>query len=358
MRAARSFGACFGFLMVWVCFGCESAGDTSVLPEHPARPDGIWISHDELMRRPMTGPAWEALKATAALAAPSPDLSNQDDPSNVRIFAKALVAVRTNDAAMVREVREACRAVRGSEARGTALSVGRELLSYVLAADLVGLDGAERKDFEDWLRRIQKKSFRGRTLRSTHEERPNNWGTHAGASRIAVAVYLGDAAEVLRAAPVFSGWMGEAEGWQEFDFGARDWQPEGSRDYGVNPRGAVRSGHPIAGVLPDDQRRGGPFAWPPPKENYVYEALQGAVAQAAMLERLGFDAWTWGDRAILRAMSWLHDEANFPAEGDDTWIPWLVNRAYGTNFPAPVPSRPGKALGFTDWTHGDAAPAP
>jgi hypothetical protein len=28
-----------------------------------------------------------------------------------------------------------------------------------------------------------------------------------------------------------------------------------------------------------------------------------------------------------------------------------VNYYYGTAFPAPVPSRPGKNVGFTDWTH-------
>ena len=32
------------------------------------------------------------------------------------------------------------------------------------------------------------------TLVSTHENRPNNWGTHAGAARAAVARYLGDSA--------------------------------------------------------------------------------------------------------------------------------------------------------------------
>jgi hypothetical protein len=29
----------------------------------------------------------------------------------------------------------------------------------------------------------------------------------------------------------------------------------------------------------------------------------------------------------------------------------LVNRFYGTAFPAPVPAEPGKNIGFTDWTH-------
>lgn len=38
-------------------------------------------------------------------------------------------------------------------------------------------------------------------------------------------------------------------------------------------------------------------------------------------------------------------------EGDDTWIPWLVNHAARTSSPGSSPSRPGKNIGYTDWTH-------
>lgn len=335
--------------------GCEMREQISVRPSagQPAR--GLWLSASEIAALPTTGPAWRSLEAYARVPLGQPDLSNQDDPTSARILARALVAVRTQDAAMAQSVAAGLRAVKGTEKGGTALSVGRELLAYVLAADLIGLSGEDRRDFESWLRRMQSRSHGGRTLRETHEQRPNNWGTHAGATRIAIAAYLGDAEEVLRAAHVFFGWLGEDEGWQAFKFGSPAWQPRGSRRYGVNPIGALRAGHSVDGVLPDDQRRGGDFAWPPPKENYVWEALQGAVAQAWMLERLGFDAFAWGDRALLRAVTWLHTEAQYPAEGDDTWIPHLVNAVYGTRFPVTTPSRPGKAVGFADWTHSSPA---
>lgn len=343
------------FALVCVCLlwlGCESRDAFSVLPEDGRSSNALWISRDEIAALPTEGPAWEALVAEAKKPVPFPDLSDQDDPSNVRVLAKALYAVRTGDRRIAESVREACRQVQGTEKGATALAVSRELLAYVIAADVVGLDEEDRKGFEQWLRTLQNRSFGGRTIRSTHEDRPNNWGTHAGASRIAVALYLEDHEEVLRAAHVLAGWLGEAEGWQGFDFGAADWQPKGlGRRYAVNPVGAAREGHSIDGVLPDDQRRGGAFTWPPPKENYVYEALQGVVVQSRLLERAGFRPWGWGDRAILRAMHWLQDEAKFPAEGDDTWIPYLVNRAYGSSFPTSLPSRPGKGMGFTDWTH-------
>ena len=44
-----------------------------------------------------------------------------------------------------------------------------------------------------------------------------------------------------------------------------------------------------------------------------------------------------------------------PAGGDDTWQPHVVNAFYAADFPAPIPSSPGKNVGWTDWSH---APSP
>ncbi len=338
-----------------LAFEC-SAEEPNRSPGSP-RP-GLWLNTEEIRALPTEGAAWDALVDIASQPVDRPDLANQDAPENVRVLARALVHARTGDPDARHDVLAALKQVRGTERGATVLAVSRELIAYVIAADLVGLDGAERQEFEGWLRKIRARQFRGRTLRSAHEDRPNNWGTHAGATRIAVAAYLGDQDELERAAHVFSGWLGESGGWREFEFGDRSWQPSWTfRSHAVNPVGAKRSGRSIDGVLPDDQRRGGSFRWPPPKENYVYEALQGAVVQAALLERLGYPTWDWGDRALLRAFRWLHDEADFPALGDDAWLPHIVNRAYGTDFPASTPTRPGKGMGFADWTHAAATAA-
>jgi hypothetical protein len=103
-------------------------------------------------------------------------------------------------------------------------------------------------------------------------------------------------------------------------------------------------------VLPDDQRRAGGWSWPPPKENYVWEGLQGAIVQAELLHHAGYDVYSWQDRALLRAYTWLHTVCTFLAEGDDTWQAWIVNARYGTSFPAG--SGIGKNMGFTDWMYG------
>lgn len=313
---------------------------------------GIWIAPEELAKLPTQGPAWEHLLAEAALPVERPNLADQEDPTNVRVLASALVFARTADEPQRARVVQACRAVMGTEAGGRTLALGRELLAYVLAADLVGLPPEDDRRFRDWLRVVRTKPLGGRTLVSTHEQRPNNWGLHAGATRMAVARYLDDRVDLDRAARVFRGWLGDRSAWTGFRFGKLWWQADPGQPVGVNPEGATKQGRSIDGVLPDDQRRAGAFAWPPPVTNYTWGALQGAFAQAVILDRAGYDVFGWRDRALLRAVRWLLDEAHQPARGDDGWLLHLVNFHYGTELPAPVPAPAGKNVGFTDWTHG------
>jgi PKD repeat protein len=312
---------------------------------------GLWTSTRELQALPTSGPAWNNVLAEANRATGTPDVANQDDPTDVRVLAKAVVYARTGDQTYRTQVIDGCMAAIGTEFGGRTLALGRNLIGYVIAADLVDLPPAEDALFRDWLEVCRTGTFDGRTLASTHEDRPNNWGTHAGGSRIAIAAYLGDTAEIARCAQVFRGWLGDRGAYSGFQYGELDWQADPSRPVGVNPVGAMIQGHSVDGVLPDDQRRAGGFVWPPPKENYVWEALQGALAQAVILSRVGYpDVWEWSDQALLRAVNWLHDECQFPATGDDTWQPHVVNFYYAAGFPAPVPSNPGKNVGWTDFT--------
>jgi uncharacterized repeat protein (TIGR02543 family) len=325
----------------------------SPLPS-PRYASGIWTSAAEISKLPTSGLGWENMKADADKPIGPPNLSNHEDSVNVAVLARALVYARTGDAAYRQTVIAACMAAMGTEQSGEALYVGRELLAYVLAADLVGLPPAEKATFQNWLRSVLTKNFQGHTLRSSHEIRPNNWGTHCGATRAAIARYLGDATELERTARVFKGWLGDRNTYADFTFetAALEWQANPEAPVGINPLGATKNGRSIDGVLPDDQRRSGPFAWPPPKENYVYGALQGALMQATILYRAGYDVWNWENQALRRALRWLYNEAQYPADGDDKWIPHIINHFYGTRFPAPFPARPGKNAGWTDWLYG------
>ena len=319
------------------------------LPLFPG--DYIWISSERLRSLPVDGMAWNEVKAAANQPMGFPDLSNQNDPTNVLVLAKALVYARTGEERYREEVVSACMLAIGTEEGGRTLDFGKELIAYVLAADLVKLPEDKDQRFRHWLAAGLTKSLSGKTLRSTHEIRPNNWGTYAGASRLAVAAYLGDSAEIRKAAQVFKGWLGDRDAYSGFRFKARDWQADPDRPVGINPAGAKKNGFPVDGVLPDDQRRSGAFSWPPPRENYVYSALQGAVAQAVILHRLGYPVWEWEDQALLRAFRWLNEVAAYPAVGDDTWMPHIINFYYGTSFFAPASTKPGKNVGWSAWTH-------
>jgi hypothetical protein len=341
-------GCARGLLLGLVGAGLLAGPAAAAVP--PRR--GIWIDPARLAALPTSGPAWENVLRAAQESTARPNLSDQEDPTNVRVLAKALVFARTGEERYRTEVVAACLAAMGTERGGSTLALGRELAAYAIAAGLVGgIPGEQGRAFERWLGEVRHRRLEGGTLVKTHEKRPNNWGTSAGASRVAVAAYLGDEKDLERAARVFRGWLGERSAYAGFRFGDLSWQADPGEPVGINPPGATRNGCSIDGVLPDDQRRSGPFAWPPPHENYVYGALQGALVQAVILHNAGYDVWSWGDRALLRAFRWLYDQAGFHAQGDDAWEPHLINFFTAAELPAGIPARPGKIAGWTDWTH-------
>lgn len=315
----------------------------------------IWISAEEISSLPTSGTAWEEIKQIA-----NSDFGKakggHNDNHDVFTLAQALVAARMNDDALKSKVADNLVSAIGSEDGGNALSLGRNLPSYVVAADVIdfkAFDAGKEAQFREWLRTVRFKELDGRWIIEASEKRPNNWGLMTLAGRVAIAVYLNEPEEINRVAQIFKGWLGDRASYADFKYGNLSWQVDPSRPVGINPKGATKEGHSIDGVLPDDQRRGGGFKWPPPKENYVYEALQAVLVTAVILNRQGFDVWNWQDQAILRAYKWLHNEANYQPTGDDKFQMHIINFFYGTDFPASVPAGRGKNMGWTDWTHGE-----
>ncbi len=317
---------------------------------------GIVINKAELAALPTSGSAWSNLKSWADASAGSPDIQNQDEDNDIHVLAKALVYARTGAASYRVDVLANLKAAVGSESGGRTLAAGRNIPGYVIAADLIDLasydPSFDSNTFRPWLRRLLTETLSGDTLISTHEDRPNNWGTHAGAARAAIARYLGDSAQLARTAAVFHGWLGDRAAYTGFSFGDTSWQCDATKPVGVNPSGCSKSGHVIDGALPDDMRRGGSFQWPPTFTNYAWEAMQGATLQALILDRAGYDAFGWENKALLRAANFLYDRAGWAPSSDDTWQPWLLNNAYGTNR-ATQAAHAGKNFSFTDWLYGN-----
>jgi hypothetical protein len=340
----------------------------------------IWISDEELGALPMRGDAWDRVKATADGDLGEANLSNVKAKHDTNTLATALVYVRTGIEFYREKAADAIMSTIGTEYTGCrtpeciqigarASSLARNLACYAIAADLIDFndyDPVREATFRTWLNNIRHEEWEDGSLIAEDEQRANNHGRMAGASRVAVALYLGDSADLQRAADVFKGFLGDESLYDGFSY-TQDlsWQADESNPVGINPLGAIKEGHSIDGALPEEMRRGDAFQFPPVHTGYPWGALQGIVVEALILSRRGYDTWNWEDRAILRALLFLRDlsiaypESPWWAAGDDTWTPWLINWAYGSSFPTDPSVKPGKLMGFTDWTHATrAVPVP
>lgn len=335
----------------------------------PRLEPGIWLSRSEIQKLPEQGAAWDQLKRLADEPTGQPDLSNQDSEADVHVLAAALVYARTGDRRLRSKAASGVVAAIDTEHGGRTLALARGLVAYVVAADLIdlrGYDPTAARRFASWLAAVRNEELEpasNPTLVATQELRPNNWGTHAGASRIAADIYLGDLRDLARAAAVFKGWLGDRATYHGFRYGEdMSWQANPDAPVGVDPPGAVRDGESLDGALADDMRRGCSLRFPPCPTLYPWEAMEGAVVQAELLSRQGYDAWNWGDQALRRAATFLfnlhsrYGAADWGAPAGHAWVPWLLNARYGTHFPATTPAGPGKGMGFTDWTAAAGCP--
>ncbi len=335
----------------------------------PPRPAGdyLLLSRAELLALPTSGPAWDALRAIADGPTDRPRLRDQDARHGLTTLATALVYARTGEPSYRDDARRQILRVIGDEREGAGnaiLALGRQLGSYVLAADFIDLDGADDQRFREWLDGIRTRELGGhgrwRDLTGTHEDSANNWGAFAGASRIAASLYLGDTADVGAAAQILRGFLGDTAAWQGFqpvdDSASWACAPE---DYvPVNPP-CRRDGVDLDGAIVRDISRGGDLRWPPGEDGvrYTLESLQGLVVQAELLTVNGYgDAWTWSDSAIRRAAEFV---TRAQAAGGDGWnrsevtmhLPWLLNARYDLGLPE-EPAGQGRVFGYTDWLYG------
>ncbi len=316
---------------------------------------GIWISAEEISGLATNGAQWTNLLADADRPISVIDISDPDERGDVYSMAKALVYARTSDSLYRSNVIDACSDAIGKEAGGSSLALGRNLGGFIIAADLVDLPQADDMLFRDWLREMLTNSMSDSlSLTTAHESLADNKGTHAGGARAAIAAYLQEWDELDDVATVFKGWAGDRTSHTFTDYGTNDtWQADTNSPVGINPKDAMIGTNSVDGVLPVAMQESGDFAWPPPQGDYAYEALQGALLQAVILDRAGHDVWNWEDKAVMRAYKWMDKKAKYSAQGDDSWQPFLVNHFYDTNLPTQVTSAHGKNIAPTDWTHPD-----
>ena len=372
-----------------VAVGLTTSSDTPLAPVASPSPsptpppvpavDGLWRSRTELAALATSGPAWTALLAAADEGPGAPvDVSDQESRHTTRTFATALVAARLGGA-YVDEVRDAIDGVIGTEfgddgghgAANRALAWGRNVGAYVLAADLIDLarvDPALDTRFRAWLRTmLTVSSVEGAadlySLAGGNGTDPGNWGAWSGASHTAIAAYLRDPAQLELARRSLERFLTTGEGFFYRETWAisrdeRGWSTAADRSGPippVNPPGARIDGHDVDGVLVADMRRGSQhFEWPPDPTTYPREALSGRVIQAAILDRLGMDPFSWGDEGLRRAADRL---VALEAETGDDWYEaeqapmWIIRGRYpDAAFEADGPVV-GRMIAGTDWTH-------
>ena len=322
------------------------------------RIEGIWLNEREVEALPpLSAEIMQWAERSLRIR-----IGDQDNQADAVAVAAAYACLKSGEEHYCERVREILEELSAVDVQGRkTLALNRNLAGYVVAADLIDYRDPA---FTKWLQElIHKETWNAWTdewsVYHTAMAEPTNGGCHARASVTAVALYTEDEALLNEVANRFHDWLGRSgEGWL-WDLDESWWQSEeGPALYnGVNPVGATLliDGHVrnVDGVLPEDMKRSGRPEYPFPEEGYVRECQQGMVAAAWMLQRAGYPAFEWQDRAVLRSFRWFVEEAEGEYSGDDSGLPYLIRYIYGVDYTSDI-ARPGKnGLGFYDWTHGE-----
>ena len=333
---------------------CQPAIPDTAPPAPAPVSSGMWLSKAEINKLPTSGAAWNNLVSTANGNWGTASLSDNNATHDTSTLAGALVAVRTNNAALTAKTRSAIMSVTKVTSYNRVLELSRNVPSYVIAADIVGLDAKDDAAFKSFISGLRTKSLSGHSggnsMVTTALLSPNNWGAMARAATLSIDLYIGDKAGAAQVAKAHQAWLGDNVA-NSLKYSSTKWHASSSK-VGINRRGATVGGQNADGVLPEDQRRTGEPGGTVAKGSYPWEALQGALVTGVLAHRAGLVDINAGDHALQRAFTWLYKINGNPPANDDRWQPWVLNRVAGTNFAASAPTGAGKNMGWGDWTHG------
>ena len=336
----------------------------------PAAASGIWVSQSEIMSRPTTGAAWNSILSDAAGSWGTASVSNQDSDHDQYVLAGALVCARTGQ--YCDKTRQGLLSAIGTESGARWLAIGRNMLGYTIAADVMrnsgNLTGADLTSVSNWLA-----SFLTRTLASNNsgvQEKliPFGSGSNAsaqeGAVYAAIAAYTGNSEKLEYVWNRFRLYSCDRVGNPEQIIDVRTGFNSGwsfAANIGnacpVNPIGEVKNGVRIDGAIINDMVRGGSFKFPPGHTTYPWVGLEGYVPAALILQRAGYPSFALKDQAVLRTHEYLCYLKNNTTT--DWWEPsraaevkHLVKLVYGFDTcSVAYPVGRGRTVGYTDWTH-------
>jgi hypothetical protein len=339
----------------------EVAEPPSPPPSPPATRsprEGLWIAPDELKRLPMSGSAWDAMLAVAEGDLGEADVADQDSTHDTNTLACALVAARTGSAALRGKAIDAIRSAIGTEEGARWLAIGRNLGAYAIAADVLDVRSGP---VHEWLA-----GFLTRTLSANNSEEQvvaDNWSSGSNASAqmgfvtAALSVYTNDSDRLESSWDGYRRYCGDRTSPVVETSNSDVWQLVPSDPVGIQDKGAVKEGCRLDGAIGNDMSRGGDDVCSPAWTQYPWVGLEGAVPAALVFARAGYPAWELAYAAIRRALNYLWFLRQ--TTGNVDWFDgtrsnecvYLVNRAYGTDFPCARPVAGGRTVGYTDWTH-------
>ncbi len=313
---------------------------------------GMVLAPADLGSRPTSGRAWDNLLAAANDRSGGVALADQDSTFPARTLAAALVHARTGNTAYRDQVVSVLRSLPKASLSGArVLSLARQLGGYAAAADVIGYRDPA---FTAWIRDMRTRDVGGHgrwtTITGTSEDSANNWGTWAMASRVAISAYLGDTADLRRAATVFRGFTGDRAAYAGF-------RPTSDYDAGwtcggtyvpINPAGCAHDGALVEDISRSAGSAGSVDAT---GLTYSWEALGGATLTARILHNAGYpDVWHWSNDALLRAARFLDAHGGYaPRHRVNQYIPHEINTAYGVDLGPVAAAGHGRQFGFTDW---------
>lgn len=342
-------------------------------PQPPTVYKGIWTSRDEIMRRPMSGAAWDNLKAMALRNWAKPDLGDNNAQGDTECLAGAIYYARTGDETIKEKVIRQLQAMMNSRLTRT-LELGRGLQGYVCAADIIGYrDPAFMKRVEELVDTNIPGHSGFTSLYKSAKFQWNNWSMHARSSLLCAGLYLGREDWVKTVLEAHKQLIGiRIDEPYNVNYAQTGWMAKVDKDgkpvtiAGVNVKGSyiMIGGKAInvSGVLHQDWLRGeiNPTKWPAEETGYMWEGMQGFVSTAVILHRAGLLDISAGDNAVVRAMNALYGRGEAalnnppyvnPAEGDDQFLPWLVNYYCNEDYPTTADTSPGKGLGYAQYLY-------
>ena len=331
---------------------------------HSSR-ERLWIAPDELKSLSMSSSAWEAMLAVAEGDLGQADVADQDSTHDTNTLACALAAAQTGSAELHGKAMDALTSAIGTEEGARWLAIGRNLGSYVIAADVLGVRSGP---IYEWLA-----GFLTRTLTANNTDEQvvaDNWSSNrqrlfADGLRHRCTLRLHERVhsprQLVGGLPALL--------WRSYEPRRRGVELRHRAAGSVRPRRDPGQGRGQNRLPPRRCNRerhvpgGGDDVCSPTWTQYPWVGLEGAVPAALVFARAGYPAWEVADAAIRRALDyrWFLRQTT----GNSDWFDgtrsnecvYLVNRAYGTTFPCSRPVAGGRTIGFSDWTHAPGGAA-